>query len=195
MLNDVLPKYFQEDASNFEKNWIIYNGWYGRILGTRIIGTNMADISKTLKTICCSSCLWYKTRCIIWFRRIYKRTNVDYNKYTENILAILYKGIETNSDREKNDEYQSAPDNIVQAVGKLIKNNGNEYTNLKQIIEKWLSNLPIKGDISESVKQHDLLDYIVMQSPDMIFRDNNSNYLKLLELYVKFMIQNIQIKK
>ena len=70
-------------------------------------------------------------------------------------------------------------------MGKLIKFRGKEYPNLKEIIEKWLNNLPIKGDISESAGQHDLLCDIVMQSPDMIFGENNCNVPKIIRIICK----------
>ena len=52
-------------------------------------------------------------------------------------------------------------------------------------IEKWLDNLPIEGDVSESAGQHDLLCDIVMQSPDMIFVENNANAPKIIRIICK----------
>jgi hypothetical protein len=186
MVSDVLPKYFQEDASNFEKKMGLFiMDDMVEFLGQELLGQIWPDISKTLMTYVVHPACEIRQAASYGLGEFIKHTNVDYNKYAENILTTLYKGLEINSDGEKNDEYQSAQDNVVTAIGKLIKHRGKEYTNLKQIIEKWLNNLPIKGDISESAGQHDLLCDIVLQSPDMIFGDNNSNLPKIIRIICK----------
>jgi hypothetical protein len=186
MVSDVLPKYFQEDASNFEKKMGLFiMDDMVEFLGQELLGQIWPDISKTLMTYVDHPACEIRQAASYGLGEFIKHTNVDYDKYAENVLTTLYKGLEINSDGEKNDEYQSAQDNIVTAIGKLIKFRGKNYTNLKQIIEKWLNNLPIKGDISESAGQHDLLCDIIIQSPDMIFGENNQNLPKIIRIICK----------
>ena len=186
MVTDVLPKYFKEDASNFEKKMGLFiMDDMVEFLGQELLAPIWPDISKTLITYTDHQSCEIRQAASYGLGEFIKHTNADYNKYAEDILKILYKGLEVNSDGAKKDEYAAAQDNIVTALGKLIKFRGKEYPNLKEIIEKWLNNLPIKGDISESAGQHDLLCDIVMQSPDMIFGENNCNVPKIIRIICK----------
>jgi hypothetical protein len=151
MISDVLPKYFQQNASNFEKKMGLFiMDDMVEFLGQELLDQIWPDIAKTLITYVDNHSCEIRQAASYGLGEFIKHTNVGYNKYAEEILKILYKGLEINSDGENSDEYQSAQDNIVTALGKLIKFRGNEYPNLKEIISKWLYNLPIQGDISES---------------------------------------------
>jgi len=186
MISDVLPKYFQQNASNFEKKMGLFiMDDMVEFLGQELLDQIWPDIAKTLITYVDNHSCEIRQAASYGLGEFIKHTNVGYNKYAEEILKILYKGLEINSDGENSDEYQSAQDNIVTALGKLIKFRGNEYPNLKEIISKWLYNLPIQGDISESPGQHDLLCDIVMNSPDMIFGDKNDNVPKIIRILCK----------
>ena len=186
MISDVLPKYFQQNASNFEKKMGLFiMDDMVEFLGQELLDQIWPDIAKTLITYVDNHSCEIRQAASYGLGEFIKHTNVGYNKYAEEILKILYKGLEINSDGENSDEYQSAQDNIVTALGKLIKFRGNEYPNLKEIISKWLYNLPIQGDISESPGQHDLLCDIVMNSPDMIFGDKNANVPKIIRILCK----------
>lgn len=186
MISDVLPKYFQQNASNFEKKMGLFiMDDMVEFLGQELLDQIWPDIAKTLITYVDNHSCEIRQAASYGLGEFIKHTNVGYNKYAEEILKILYKGLEINSDGENSDEYQSAQDNVVTALGKLIKFRGNEYPNLKEIISKWLYNLPIQGDISESPGQHDLLCDIVMNSPDMIFGDKNANVPKIIRILCK----------
>ena len=186
MITEVLPKYFQQNASNFEKKMGLFiMDDMVEFLGQELLDQIWPDIAKTLITYVDNHSCEIRQAASYGLGEFIKHTNVGYNKYAEEILKILYKGLEINSDGENSDEYQSAQDNIVTALGKLIKFRGNEYPNLKEIISKWLYNLPIQGDISESPGQHDLLCDIVMNSPDMIFGDKNANVPKIIRILCK----------
>ena len=186
MVSDVLPKYFKEDASNFEKKMGLFiMDDMVEFLGQELLGPIWPDISKTLITYADHPACEIRQAASYGLGEFIKHTNVEYDKYSQDILKVLYKGLEVSSDGAKKDEYAAAQDNIVTAMGKLIKFRGKEYPNLKEIIGKWLDNLPIKGDISESAGQHDLLCDIIIQSPDMIFGDNNCNIPKIIRILFK----------
>ena len=183
MVTDVLPKYFNENASNFEKKMGLFiMDDMVEFLGQELLGQIWPDISNTLMShVDCQFCD-IRQAASYGLGEFIKHTNDGYAKYSNNILNVLLKGLEINDDGAEKDEYRAAQDNIVTAIGKLIKFRGKEYPNLKQIIEKWLNCLPITGDVSESAGQHDLLCDIVMQSPDMIFGDNNANVPKIIRV-------------
>jgi len=186
MVIDVLPKYFSEKSSNFEKKMGLFiMDDMVEFLGQELLGQIWPDISKTLITYVDNKSCEIRQAASYGLGEFIKHTNTDYSKYANDILNILYKGLEITSEGAAEDEYHSAQDNVVTAIGKLIKFRGNEYPNLKEIIQKWLNNLPIKGDISESAGQHDLLCDIILSSSDMIFGDNNANVPKIINILCK----------
>ena len=183
MVTEVLPKYFKDDASNFERKMGLFIlDDMVEFLGQELLGQIWPDIAKTLISHADYRSCEIRQAASYGLGEFIKHTNVDYNQYASEVLEILYKGLEINSDGENEEEYHSAQDNVITALGKLIKYRGKEYSNLKEIIEKWLSNLPIKADISESPGQHDLLCDIVINSPDMIFGANNANVPKIIRI-------------
>jgi len=186
MVTDVLPKYFNEEASNFEKKMGLFiMDDMVEFLGQELLGQIWPDISKTLMTYVDNPSCEIRQAASYGLGEFIKHTNTDYKNYAEEILKVLYRGLQVSDDGANKDEFASAQDNIVTALGKLIKHRGKEYSNLKEIIQKWLNNLPIKGDISESPGQHDLLCDIVMKMPDMIFGENNSNVPKIIRILCK----------
>ena len=187
MVTDVLPKYFDEKASNFEKKMGLFIlDDMVEFLGQEILGQIWSDISKTLITYVVHDSCEIRQAASYGLGEFIKHTNVEYAKYSNDILAILYKGLEIKlDDTKKEDEFHSAQDNVITALGKLIKFRGKEYQNLKEIIDKWLYNLPITGDIAESAGQHDLLCDIIIQSPDMVFGNDNANVPKIIQILCK----------
>ena len=187
MVTDVLPKYFDEKASNFEKKMGLFiMDDMVEFLGQEILGQIWSDISKTLITYVVHNSCEIRQAASYGLGEFIKHTNVDYAKYSNEILEVLYKGLEIKlDDQKKEDEYHSAQDNVITALGKLIKFRGKEYQNLKEIINKWLYNLPITGDIAESAGQHDLLCDIIIQSPDMVFGNDNVNVPKIIQILCK----------
>ena len=179
MITDVLPTYFNEKASNFEKKvGLFIMDDMVEFLGQELLGQIWLDISKTLMAYVDNPSCGIRQAASYGLGEFIKQTNNDYKNYAEQILEVLYKGLQVNNGWFN----KVAQDNIVTAIGKLIKFRGKEYSNLKEIIQKWLNYLPIKEDISESPGQHDLLCDIVMQSPDMIFGENNSNVPKIIRI-------------
>ena len=186
MVQEVLPKYFNEKASNFEKKMGLFiMDDMVEFLGQELLGQIWPDICKTLISYTDNHSPELRQAASYGLGEFIKHTNVDYPKYANDILNILYKGLEVSSDGQLEDEYQAAQDNVVTAIGKLIKYRGKEYSNLKEIINKWLQKLPITEDISESAGQHDLLCDIIIQSPDMIFGNNNENVPKIIRILCK----------
>jgi hypothetical protein len=186
MVTDVLPKYFNEKASNFEKKMGLFiMDDMVEFLGQELLGQIWPDICKTLISYVDNPACELRQAASYGLGEFIKHTNADYSKYSNDILTILYKGLEVSSDGQLEDEYRAAQDNVITAIGKLIKFRGKEYSNLKEIIDKWLQNLPITEDLAESAGQHDLLCDIVLQSPDMIFGNDNANVPKIIRVLGK----------
>ena len=186
MVDDVLPKYFQSTASNFEKKMglFILDDMI-EFLGQELLANIWPDIIKILIQYVDNTSCEIRQAASYGLGEFIKNTKTNYSNYASQILEIIHKGLAVQKGDENEDEYHSAQDNVVTALGKLIHHHGEEYPNLKEIINIWLENLPITGDLAESAGQHDLLCEIVMKKPDIIFGENNKNVPHIIRILCK----------
>ena len=186
MVDDVLPKYFQSTASNFEKKMglFILDDMI-EFLGQELLANIWPDIIKILIQYVDNPSCEIRQAASYGLGEFIKNTKINYSNYATQILEIIHKGLAVQKGDENEDEYHSAQDNVVTALGKLIHHHGEEYPNLKQIIDIWVENLPIIGDLAESAGQHDLLCEIVMKKPDIIFGENNKNVPHIIRILCK----------
>ena len=190
LINDLLPKYFKENASNFEKKMGLFIlDDMVEFLGQDLLEGIWTDISRILIKYVLSPRHEIRQAASYGLGEFINHTKNNYSLYANDILTVLYKGLEIQHENKEGvddeKEYQSAQDNIITALGKIIRDKKNEYTNIKEIIEKWLHNLPIVEDISESPGQHELLCNIIIESPNMIFGDNNKNVPQIIQVLCK----------
>ena len=186
MINDVLPKYFENNASNFEKKMGLFIlDDMVEFLGQELLSNIWPNIFRILITYVDNPSCEIRQAASYGLGEFIKHTNTDYSKYAKDILDILERGLKIQMGQEQEDEFHSAQDNIVTAIGKIILYRKNEYSNLKEIIQVWLDNLPITGDLVESAGQHDLLCDTVINTPDMIFGENNKNVPMIMRILCK----------
>ena len=186
MISDVLPKYFLEKASAFEKKMGLFiMDDMVEFLGQELLNEIWPNIAKILVTFIDVTNCELRQAASYGLGEFIKHTKVNYEQYANDILTILGKGLLVSSDGQTTDEYGQAQDNIVTAIGKLIKFQGNHYSNLTEIIDKWLEHLPIIHDINESAGMHNLLCDIILEKSDMIFGDNNKNVPKIIRVLCK----------
>ena len=151
-------------------------------LGQELLNEIWPNIAKTLVAFIDVSNSDLRQAASYGLGEFIKNTKVNYELYANDILTALGKGLLVSSDGQTTDEYGQAKDNIVTAIGKLIKFQGNNYSNLTEIIDKWLENLPIIYDVNESAGMHDLLCDIILQKSEMIFGPNNKNVPKIIRI-------------
>ena len=187
MVEDVLPKYFGNSASIFEKKMGLFiMDDMIEFLGQELLGRIWPDIIKILVQYVDNPSCEIRQAASYGLGEFIKHTNQDYSNYKNDILNIIYKGLELKKgEEEEEDEFHSAQDNIVTALGKLIEFRRSEYPNIKEIITKWIDNLPITGDLAESAGQHNFLCEILVKQPDIVLGDNNKNVPQIIRIFCK----------
>jgi len=186
MVDDVLPKYFQNTASNFEKKMGLFiMDDMVEFLGQELLANIWPDIIKIFIQYVDNPSCEIRQAASYGLGEFIKHTNINYSDYAKDILEIINKALEVKKGDENEEEYYSAQDNVITALGKLIQHHGKEYPNLKEIINKWLYKLPIVTDLTESAGQHGLLCDIVINMPDMIFGENNKNVPHIIRTLCK----------
>ena len=199
MLVDILPKYFEASSSNFEKKMGLYIlDDMVEFLGQALLHEVWASIVKIYIPFLESPICELRQPASYGLGLFVEHTKENFEPYTNDVLSAIQKGLLINNDGADEDEYLSAQDNIVTALGKLIKYQGKFY-NLNELIPKWFEHLPILHDTVESPGMHDLLCDIIIQSPNMIFGPNNENVPKIIRILCKIVenseLSNTEIDK
>ena len=105
-----------------------------------------------------------------------KNTKNNFIKYGNGLIGNLYKSlsncliVKNNINSEKNEEFYMAHNNIIAALGKVIKyqfNSSIVQDNINGMIEKWIMNLPIKNDESEQEEQHEWMINLFIYKRDI----------------------------
>ena len=186
MVDDVLPKYFQKSASTFEKKMGLFiMDDMVEFLGQELLINIWPDIIKILIQYVDNPSCEIRQAASYGLGEFIKHTKVDYSNYAKDILDTIYKGLEVKQGEENEEEYYSAQDNVITALGKIIEYKPDDYQNLKEIIDVWLHKLPITTDLAESAGQHNLLCDIVMKRSDIIFGENNKNVPHIIRTLCK----------
>lgn len=73
---------------------------------------------------------------------------------------------------EKPKVFGHCKDNIVSALGKIIKTNQLNQNDLKAVVLKWLGQLPLKHDKPEAKFNHELLVDIMLMNQQIVLQDN-----------------------
>ena len=118
-----------------------------------------------------------------------KFTKENYSNYAERSIIELKEIINLNSNNNKKNEesdFDYIFDNVISAFGKIIYFQFDcdfIQKNLYELIDIWISNLPIKFDNNEIFSQHELLCDFFLEKKNFISQN----------LFYKFIIVFIQI--
>ena len=185
LLNEYLPRYFEEKSSAFEKKMGLFIlDDMVEFLGQNLLNNIWLDIAKILLRFPdCKETELRQASCY-GIGEFAKHTVKDFNLYINECLAALTRAIDVSSDGEDEEEWGHARDNAISALGKIIKFQ-NQHLNVAEWIPKWLSYLPLKWDPLEAQAQHELLCEILISNANLVLGNNNENFPKILRILAK----------
>ena len=182
-INNYLPKYFNENSSNFEKK-----------LGLMIIDNMIEYLQQNLLIkiwdnlfnilIQFSNNLDYELRnAAAYGLGIFaKFTNTNFISYKDNLLKAIINSLNYPKDIPKNEKkyMKFAKDNSVSALCKVIQYHGKELDNLNNYLQIWIDNMPITEDLEEGLINNKFLMEILMKEPNLLLGDNYKNLEKII---------------
>lgn len=185
LLTELLPKYFLEKASHFEKKMglFILDDMI-EFLGQNLLENIWMDIARIILSYSDCKVTELRQAACYGIGEFCKHTVKNFNIYANDCLEALSRSLAVNADGEDDEEWGHARDNAVAALGKIIKHQ-NANVDISIWIPKWLNLLPLKYDVSESVNQHTLLVEILLTSPTLVLDNDNSNLPKILRILAK----------
>merc|ERR1712151_919391 len=183
LLQECLPKYFQDGSSNFDKKlgFFILDDMI-EYLGQELLMNYWNDMFQILIKHSTSTICSLRQAVIYGIGEFAKYTKTDYEKYQQGSLEALVAAF--NVPRQEGDlkeAHQSARDNATASIGKIIKYQG-EKIDLKTVCDKWISFLPIEEDKSEGKEQYELLCKIVLERSDIIVGENNKDLPQIIKV-------------
>ena len=186
MVNDVLPKYFKNTATNFEKKMGLFlMDDMIEFLGQELLNAKWNDIFKILLQYVDHNSCEIRQAASYGLGQFITNTKNNYEIYAKDCLDILFKAFKVKMNEDEEEEYHSAQDNVTTALGKIIKDKKEFYSNLREIYDIWLDNLPITADLVESAGQHDILCDAILNSSDVVFGENNKNVPHIIRILCK----------
>lgn len=97
-------------------------------------------------------------------------------------INSLYEALKIPIGEEKTKVYGHCKDNTVSALGKIIKNH-HDKINLSEVIQVWLSHLPLKHDKPEAKVQHELLTDILLNKSELLLDSSGSNIPRIVKIF------------
>ena len=185
LLQNLLPKYFTEKASNFERKMGLFIlDDMVEFLGQELLENIWGQIHSLILGYVDNHACELRQAAAYGVGEFAKHTKKDYQLFVNDALSALGRALEINSDGEDKEEWGHARDNIIASVGKIIQYQ-HSVLNVSEWIPRWLNHLPLSFDAKESVNQHQFLTNIVINNSALIFGDNNVNLPKVIRVLAR----------
>lgn len=99
------------------------------------------------------------------------------------IITAVINGIE-NNEGDDGELKDSARDNGISALGKILKYQAETISDYKTMFEMWVNYLPLKVDYQEGVETYEfLIDTILGENASMVFGADGSRISKVLGIF------------
>ena len=152
-------------------------------LGVELIPNEWPHLSEALLKYATHPAIRVRHAAIYGIGCLGEKSNDAFKDMSNACMKVLYEGLEMKKmPDEDSDEYGSTRDNIIASVGKIIKSQ-HAHISLKDTINLWVNNLPLKYDLDEAIVQHELLADIILESDaSLVFGDNGENFAKVIKI-------------
>ena len=191
IIKEYLPKYFKEDASNFEKNLgVLLVGDMAEFLQQDIIGNIWDDICVILVKYANNSDDEVRNSACYGLGAFAQSTKNNFEKYYKDIVTVLISAInmpiDKNLSKDEKNAKQFAKDNGVSALGKILKYQGQSLgSDYENVFNLWINNLPIKQDDEEGLINNQFLMDILMKEPNKVLGIDNKNLAQIIIILAK----------
>ncbi len=172
ILKEFLPK-FVNSKSNFEQKMALYiTDDLIEYLGQKILFNVWDDLYNLITNLCKKKDDEIRQAAAYGIGIFTKFTDDNFNKYAEGLINALKEGLKITPDDENDEEsFGLAYDNLIASIGKIIYYRFNndiiqKYTN--ELIDIWITNLPIKYDSTEQEQQHEWFCDMILFKNELI---------------------------
>lgn len=185
LVNTLLPKYLRKEATSFE----IKMGLYIvddmiEFLGQSLLSNIWKDLVQICLTYVDDKEPQLRQASVYGIGEFAVNTNEGFSDYSKYIIEGLEKALRYGDDGQSITNWKSARDNAVSALGKIIKYQS-KSVDLPNLINTWVSYLPMDQDNIEANKIHKIFVELLINNTDMIIGNDKCNLNKVLRILAK----------
>lgn len=173
IITKILPKYASSSSSSFEAKMALYIADdMIEFLGMEVLANIWNDIFNLVTSLALSKDDAIRQAAVYGIGIFAKFTTKDFDNYAPKLIEALREAEKFKPNSEEDEEtWNLAHDNIIGAYGRILFHQ-HESQIVKQnqvdLIERWISNLPIKYDTNEQEQQHEWLADMALLKPELI---------------------------
>jgi len=182
LLQTLLPKYFAETSTNFEKKMALF------IIDDMVQYLGQ-DLLLNIWDNCANILIKYTDHPSTELRQascygigeFAKSTKTGFSNYALGFISAISRALEINDDGESKDRWANARDNAVAAIGKIISHQ-HAHIDINIWVPKWVSYLPLKHDKNEQEIQHSLLCDFLLNNSALVSGEDNCNLPRIIRI-------------
>ena len=183
LYKDILSKVLQSNLSDkMHKFGIFLIDDMIEFLGIELIPDKWPYLSEALLKYALDKTCFVRQAAVYGIGILAIKSKDIFGNMASSCVNTLYQALKIPKENEKEKVYGHCRDNVISALGKIIKSQSDKI-NLNEVIQVWLENLPLKFDKEEAIQQHDLLTDIVLLKSELILGVNGSNIPKIITCY------------
>lgn len=173
IITKILPKYVSSSSSSFEAKMALYIADdMIEFLGMDVLANIWNDIFKLITSLALSKDDTIRQAAVYGIGIFAKFTTKDFDNYAPKLIEALQEAEKFKPNSEEDEEtWNLAHDNIIGAYGRILFHQHESQIvkqNQADLIERWISNLPIKYDTNEQEQQHEWLADMALLKPELI---------------------------
>jgi hypothetical protein len=185
LLQTLIPRYLQEKTSNFEKKialFIIDN--MAEFLGQEILDNIWGQIHQILLSYSNHKVTELRRAACYGLGEFARNTVKNYSHFADATLSAINKALALNSDDEDEEDWGECRDNMIAALGKIIKYQS-QHVDLSVLVPSWVNLLPLNWDEVESINQHSFFCDLLVDNTNYVLGENNTHLPKVIKILCK----------
>eukprot|EP00340_Litonotus_pictus_P012553 CAMPEP_0170535624 /NCGR_PEP_ID=MMETSP0209-20121228/101705_1 /TAXON_ID=665100 ORGANISM="Litonotus pictus, Strain P1" /NCGR_SAMPLE_ID=MMETSP0209 /ASSEMBLY_ACC=CAM_ASM_000301 /LENGTH=1014 /DNA_ID=CAMNT_0010836917 /DNA_START=614 /DNA_END=3658 /DNA_ORIENTATION=- len=191
LLEQLLPKYFEKTASSFEvKMGLFIVDDMIEFLGQGLLADIWDNLAKLILTYCDDKEPFLRQAAVYGIGEFAVNTVKNYSNYAGVMIEGIEKALRYSQDGQLPDSWDTARDNAVSALGKIIKYQ-NASINVPELMKKWVENLPLTKDEIEAQKQHKIFVELLKNSCDLVIGSEKENLAKVIRIICRVADTNL----
>ena len=187
LFTSLLPEYLDDNAPFIKQKFGLYIVVdLVEHLGLEHLGEKIDDCLKVIEKYAESiNPVWRQAG--VYGLGVFAKNSGDYfSSFADTVVEKLKKAIEMKKGSQDKVEYGHAKDNAVSALAKVLKHQYN-HINLEVTFKFWLSQLPLKNDLTEAKEWNEFLAEVIEFKPEMVIGEKGEYMDNLITLLKKTM--------
>lgn len=185
LVDKLLPKYFQNNSTTFEvKMGLFIIDDMIEFLGENYLPQMWNNLGQLVLKYVDDKEPTLRQASVYGLGEFAINTKSDFSGYAHQIVEGIEKAIYYGDDGQSKNQWKTARDNAVSALGKVIKYQSSKV-DLPKLVNIWVKALPLNEDDIEGQKQHKIFVEMLHNNADLVLGSQKENLTKVLRILCK----------